>query len=299
MKSHRSAYDSVPKALAYLLPGLAVYALFVLVPVARTFALSLFEWDGLSPRAFVGAQNYAELLRDGRFYGSLSHNFILVFYLMVLPGSIGLFLATIVSMKGLRGGKAFEIVFFAPQILSMVVVSVIWKWIYNPGTGLIVSMLHAAGLDSLARPWLGDSHYALGAIGLTGTWVNFGFAFVVFLSGFKRIPDSLYESAEIDGAGDWRKFASIGLPLLKKEFGLVATFLFISSLKVFDLSYVMTRGGPGNSTDVLSLYVFKNAFQFNRIGYASALAVALALIIFALSNVLSLLTRKGEDYEIV
>jgi len=112
MKPHRSAYDSIPKGLAYLLPGLAVYALFVLVPVARTLAFSFFEWDGLSPRTFVGAANYAELLRDGRFYGSLSHNLALVLYLLALPGAIGLFLAAIVSMKDLRGGKFFEILFF-------------------------------------------------------------------------------------------------------------------------------------------------------------------------------------------
>ena len=185
-----------------------------------------------------------------------------------------------------------------PQILSLVVVSVVWKWILNPGTGLAAALLSLMGLEDLAQPWLGQASTALVAVGLTGTWVNFGFAFVIFLSGYKQIPRSLYESCEIDGAGNFRKFASIALPLLKREFGIVSIFLFISSLKVFDLVYVMTKGGPGNATDVLSLYVFKSAFQYNRIGYASALAVSLGAIIFAISSILSIIARKGDDYDL-
>lgn len=298
MKSYRSVYSSAAAGLAYLIPGLAVYALFVLAPVLRTAALSLFEWDGLSPASFIGIGNYRELLTDARFYGSLKNNFTLVIYLLALPGAIGLLLATLVDMNRLKGSKFLELVFFMPQILSLVVVSVVWKWIYNPGTGLIAALLYRMGLEDLYQPWLGQASTALGAVGLTGTWVNFGFAFVIFLSGYKQIPRSLYESCEIDGAGNFRKFVSIALPLLKREFGVVSIFLLISSLKVFDLVYVMTKGGPGNATDVLSLYVFKSAFQYNRIGYASALAVSLGVIIFAISAVLSALARKGDDYDL-
>ena len=298
MKTPRSPYTSVPKALAYLLPATLVYASFVLVPVCMTISTSFFDWNGLSGRVYVGLRNYLELAGDPRFFGALKNNFFLVIFLLVVPGCIGLFLATVVEASKNKRAKIFELVFFMPQILSLVVVSVIWKWIYNPGTGLLEALLKAAGLESLSRGWLGDSATALTAIGLTGSWVNFGFAFVVFLSGYKRIPLSLYEAGDMDGVTRFQKFHRISLPLLTKEIGVVTSFLFISTLKTFDLVYVMTKGGPGNSTEVLSLYVFKNAFQFNRIGYASALAVTLAILIFLLAFLLSRLSRSGEDYEI-
>ena len=296
LNNRRSIYDSPARAAVYLAPGLLVYLLFFLVPVARTVMLSFFRWDGLSTRVFFGMGNYLTLLKDEKFMSALAHNGILVLFLMVLPTIIGLLLATIIEGSRIPGNKIFEVAFFMPQVLSLVVVGVIWKWIYNPTFGVINAFLRALGLDFLARGWLGDSKTALGAVGLTGSWVNYGFAMIIFLAGYTRIPVSLYESASIDGANSWRKFFNISIPGLHREIMVVGIYLFISSLKTFDLVYVMTRGGPGFATNVISLYVFKNAFQYNRLGYAAAMAISLALIIFVVSfSVARISARRGAD----
>jgi raffinose/stachyose/melibiose transport system permease protein len=295
MKSSRSAFDSVSKGFLYLLPGLAVYTSFILIPVARTGLLSFFRWDGLSPRHFIGMGHYMAMLKDEQFLGAVSHNLVLVFFLMVLPTLLGLLLATITETGKVRFRKLFEVTYFIPQVLSLVVVAVIWRWIYNPAFGILNELLKVFGLGAFTKPWLGSSDTALAAVGLAGTWVNYGFAMVVFLAGYTRIPSSLYESAEIDGAGSIQKFFYISLPSLATEIRVVAVFLFISSLKTFDLVYVMTKGGPGYSTNVMSLYVFKNAFQYNRLGYAAALALTLAVIIFSTSFFITLLRSRQEN----
>lgn len=295
MKSSRSAYDSVLKAFLYLLPGLAVYTMFILVPVVRTALLSFFKWDGLSSRQFIGLGNFLAMLKDGQFIGAVSHNLVLVFFLMVLPTLLGLLLATIIETGKVRFRKIFEVTYFIPQVLSLVVVAVIWRWIYNPAFGVLNELLKLFGLGAFTKPWLGSSDTALISVGLAGTWVNYGFAMVVFLAGYTRIPASLYESAEIDGAGGSQKFFYISLPSLATEIRVVAVFLFISSLKTFDLVYVMTKGGPGYSTTVMSLYVFKNAFQYNRLGYAAALALTLAVMIFLTSFLITMLRSRQEN----
>ncbi|MCF7915689.1 MAG: sugar ABC transporter permease [Spirochaetaceae bacterium] len=295
MRSNRSAYDSAVKGFLYLLPGMTVYFLFILLPVLRTIGLSFYSWDGLSPRNFIGMENYFQMLEDERFIGAISHNLILVVFLMVLPTLLGLLLATVIETGKVRLRKLFEVTFFIPQILSLVVVAVIWRWIYNPAFGILNELLELLHLKAFTRPWLGSSRTALFSVGMAGTWVNYGFAMVVFLAGYTRIPASYYESADIDGAGSRQKFFYISLPALAKEIRVVAVFLFISSLKTFDLVYVMTKGGPGYSTNVLSLYVFKNAFQYNLLGYAATLAFTLAVLIFFTSYLITLMRSRREN----
>ena len=278
-KTTRSLYDQAWRGALYLLPGLAVYFLFFATPVVRSLISSFFTYDTMFSRSFTGLSNYIKVLSDGAFWEALVHNGVLIFFLMILPGCIGLFLATLFEVAKPKGGKIFEVTFFAPQILSLVVVGVIWKWIYNPVFGVLNSFLKVIGLEVLTQPWLGDSTTALPAVGLTGTWVNYGFAMIIFLAGYKKISPSLFESASLDGADLWKKFLHISVPSLKKEIAVVFTYLYIQALKTFDLVYIMTKGGPGTSSSVISLYVFKNAFQYNRLGYAAALAIYLLIFI--------------------
>ena len=277
--STRSLYDQAWRGLLYFLPGLGVYLLFFATPVARSLVSSFFEYYTMFSRSFAGFSNYLEVFGDRAFWEALRHNGVLILFLMILPGLAGLLLATLFEVGKPRFGKVFEVTFFAPQILSLVVVGVIWKWIFNPVFGILNSFLKLIGLDLFAKAWLGDPAFALSAVGLTGTWVNYGFAMVIFLAGYKKISPALFESASLDGAGFWKKFYYISLPSLKKEVAVVFTYLYIQALKTFDLVYVMTKGGPGTSSSVISLYVFKNAFQYNRLGYAATLAIYLLVFI--------------------
>ncbi|HOE90163.1 MAG TPA: sugar ABC transporter permease [Sphaerochaeta sp.] len=294
MKSKRSVYDSPWRGLLYLMPGLITYALFILIPVVQTILLGMMDWSGLGKKTFIGFQNYLELFSDPIFFQSLANNAVLVFYIMILPTLLGLVLASIIELNDIAFRKLFEVMFFMPYILSLVVVGVIWRWIYNPAFGVLNTVLSAVGLSSLSRAWLGESQTALAAVGFTGTWVHYGFAMVVFLAGYSRISPSLYDAVALDGGGKWHEFRHVALPSLTNEMVVVGVYLFINSLKTFDLVYVMTKGGPGYSTNVLSLYVFRNAFQYNRNGYAAALAVTLMVIIFGITL---LVTRARRRYE--
>ncbi len=295
MKSHRSLYDSPWRGILYLLPGLLLYVLFVLVPVVQTIILGSMEWSGMGAKRFVGLQNYAELFGDPIFFQSLANNATLVLFIMVLPTLLGLFLATIIELNNFTTRKVFEVAFFMPYILSLVVVGVIWRWIYNPAFGVLNVLLTKMGLPFLTQAWLGDSQTALASVGITGTWVHYGFAMVIFLAGYRKISPDLYDAIALDGGGGWAKFRHVALPSLTNEIMVVSVYLFINSLKTFDLVYVMTKGGPGYATNVLSLYVFKNAFQYNRNGYAAALAVTLMIIIFSITVMVTQVRKRYAE----
>ena len=294
MKSYRSLYDSTWRGLLYLLPGLLVYVAFILIPVLQTIILGSMEWSGMGPKKFIGIQNYIELIRDPIFLQSLVNNATLILFIMVFPTVLGLFLASIIELNNVVCRKVFEVAFFMPYILSLVVVGVIWRWIYNPAFGVLNEFLRQMGLSSLTHAWLGDSDTALFSVGITGTWVNYGFSMVIFLEGYSKISVNLYDAVALDGGNSWHKFWYVSLPSLTNEIMVVSVYLFINSLKTFDLVYVMTKGGPGYSTNVLSLYVFRNAFQYNRNGYAAALAVTLMFIIFIITL---FVTRIRKRYE--
>jgi raffinose/stachyose/melibiose transport system permease protein len=277
-----------------LLPGLLVYVAFILIPVLQTIILGSMEWSGMGPKKFIGIQNYIELIRDPIFLQSLVNNATLILFIMVFPTVLGLFLASIIELNNVVCRKVFEVAFFMPYILSLVVVGVIWRWIYNPAFGVLNEFLRQMGLSSLTHAWLGDSDTALFSVGITGTWVNYGFSMVIFLAGYSKISVNLYDAVALDGGNSWHKFWYVSLPSLTNEIMVVSVYLFINSLKTFDLVYVMTKGGPGYSTNVLSLYVFRNAFQYNRNGYAAALAVTLMFIIFIITL---FVTRIRKRYE--
>ncbi len=294
MQTHRSLYDSAWRGILYLVPGLLTYTVFILIPVVQTIFLSGMDWSGMGIKKFIGMQNYLELFSDPIFFQSLMNNVTLVFYIMVLPTLLGLFLASLIELNNITYRKIFEVAFFMPYILSLVVVGVIWRWIYNPAFGVLNEFLSKIGLSALTRAWLGDSQTALVSVGMTGTWVNYGFAMVIFLAGYRKISPNLYDAVALDGGNGWHKFWYVALPSLTNEIMVVAVYLFINSLKTFDLVYVMTKGGPGYATNVLSLYVFRNAFQYNRNGYAAALAVTLMFIIFTITLVV---TQVRKIYE--
>jgi raffinose/stachyose/melibiose transport system permease protein len=189
-----------------------------------------------------------------------------------------------------RGLAGYRAVLFLPQIIPMVVVAVIWRWIYEP-EGPLNAVLDAVGLDGLQRAWLGDFDLALPAVGLVATWVMYGLCMVLFLAGVQKIPQSLYDAARVDGAGPVREFFAVTLPGLRNEVVVALVLTVISALRNFDLIFVTTAGGPGSATQVPALEVYNRGFRVGDVGAASAVGIALALLIFAITFAI---TRLGD-----
>lgn len=280
----------------YLAPGLAIYLVFVFYPILETVRTSFFRWDGFSQnRVFIGLENYRSLLNDSQFLVALSHNLIFILFYSILPIIVGLFLASLLGRKPIRGLTFFRAGLFLPQVLSMVVVGVIWRWIFNPAFGPLNLLLKSIGLASWAKPWLGDFTWALPSVGLIGTWVEYGFCMVLFLAGIQRLPPDFYEAAELDGANDLQQLWYITLPSLRPEFGVALITTMIAALRVFDLVYVTTRGGPGDQTLVAAFLVYRSAFVQNRIGYAAAVATVLTAVILCISFFVLRLQGNPEE----
>jgi raffinose/stachyose/melibiose transport system permease protein len=267
----------------YLLPALVVFTTFVLVPLGRSFWLSLYEWDGVTPGIWVGLDNYGDLVSDPTLRRAFLHSLVLLFFYALLPVAIGLLLAGLLARARVRGLAFFRTVLFLPQVIALVVVAIMWRMIYDPADGAINELLRAVGLGSLAQSWLGDFDLALPAVGLVGTWVWFGLAMVLLTAGVQKIPSSLYDAARVDGAGMVREFFAVTLPALRGEIAVALTLTTIAALRNFDLIYITTQGGPGDATAVPAFEVYSRAFESGEVGAAAAIGLSLTAIIFAIS----------------
>ena len=277
----------------YILPALVVFVALIVVPLCQSVWYSLFSWDGLSLATWVGVGNYKALLTDPTLRGPFVHALVLLVFYSLLPIGIGLLLAAAMSRVRVRGLTFFRVVLFLPQVLAMVVVAVAWRWIYAP-QGLLDRTLDLVGLGGLARPWLGDFHLALPAVGVAGTWVGFGLCMVLFLAGVQTIPVERYEAARLDGAGAFREFFAVTLPALRPQVAVAATLTIVAGLRNFDLIYLTTSGGPGDSTAVPAYEVYHRAFETGEVGAGAAVGIALTALIFALTVTVSRLVEGRE-----
>jgi raffinose/stachyose/melibiose transport system permease protein len=275
-----------PSNLLYILPGFLIYGAFVFVPILAAVGLSLTDWNGISAPVFVGLDNFVKLFSDELFFKALGNNAQFLLYYCVLPLIIGLMLAAIISTVGTRQRLALRTLFFLPYVMPTAVLGIIFQWLYNPAFGPFNQILKAVGLGKLALPWLGDFHFVLPAVGAVATWYFFGFCMVIFLTGIQRIDPSLHDAAKVDGARPWQSFASITAPLLLPEIRVVLLLTVIASIKSFDLIFTMTRGGPSNATLVPNIYMYQLGFQLNRFGYAAAVALIGAVLVFAVNFVI-------------
>ncbi|MPZ62963.1 MAG: ABC transporter permease subunit [Propionibacteriales bacterium] len=257
----------------------------MLWPLVRAVGLSFYEWDGLSLGVWVGLDNYRAVFTDPGLRSPFVHSLVLLAFYSAVPIVIGMALAGLMARgvstgSGLRGLGFFRTVLFLPQVVTLVVVAIAWRDIYAPD-GPLNELLRALGLDALAHAWIGESDYALPAVGLVGTWVGTGLCLVLFLAGLSKVPRELYESARLDGAGPVREFLVVGLPALRGEIAVALTLTIVAALRTFDLVYVMTGGGPGTATTVPSYEVYKRAFQDGEVGSAVTLALLLTAVILA------------------
>ncbi|MFV0429004.1 MAG: carbohydrate ABC transporter permease [Arachnia sp.] len=280
-------------AYLYLVPALIFYVIFLVRPVFEAIWISLFEWDGITTSQWVGVENYQEAFTDPLVWEAVAHSFTFVVFYAVIPVALALVFIGIIARITVRGLAFFRAVLFIPYILSTVVVAIAWRWIFAE-QGPLNDALRAVGLGGLTRAWLGDFDTALPAVGIIGTWVMFGLAFVLFVSGLQNIPAELFEAARLDGAGPVREFFAVTLPSLRGEIQVALVLMITAALRNFDIVWNTTSGGPGTSTTVPSYYVYREAFVTHHVGRASAIAVILTVIILAVVGFVMWLTRDRD-----
>ncbi|MGA4990462.1 carbohydrate ABC transporter permease [Nonomuraea bangladeshensis] len=266
----------------YLVPSLVLFTAVIVVPFLMNVGASLTRWSGVGTPRWVGFDNYARLLKDERFWQSFQHNAGLIVAMAVVPTAIGLVLAAalfdyIGKRFGPRTASALRAAYYLPQVLPVAVAGVVWGWLLHPSYGAVNELL---GLD---LDWLGDPDLALATVMAVMVWFQLGYPVVIFMAGLQRVDPAYYEAAEIDGASWFRRFWHITIPQIRPEIFVVLLTCTIAALKVFGPIFVLTRGGPGNATMVPSYFSYLNFFQKSNVGYGSAIATVLALIIIVVT----------------
>jgi raffinose/stachyose/melibiose transport system permease protein len=278
----------------FVLPALVMYAIFVLQPLVLTIQYSFYKWNGVGPKTWVGFKNYVTIFQIPDLIGTISNAFWLVVWFSFIPVSLGLVVASVMHRVATgRLGAIARTVLFLPQVIALVAAGIIWGMLLSL-PGLINQLLKAVGLGTVTRAWLGDFDWALPAVGLIGIWVLLGFCTVLLLTGITKVDPALYESARIDGAGWFKEFFAITVPLLRHEIGVCLTVTAIAALAAFDIVYVATAGGPGNSTAVPGIQIYILAFTQRAIGPASALAVMLMILVVVVILPIQWLSRENK-----
>ena len=263
--------------LLYLTPGIVLYAVVVLVPVGQGVWLSFFNWNGVTTATWAGLSNYTGFLRDPALRAAVEHTLYFIVFFSLLPIVLGLLSAVLSSYKGVRGAGIFRAVIFMPQVITPAVIAVVWQRIYEPD-GPVNDLLRVVGLDGLARGWLGDFTWALPALGLAGTWAAFGLCMVMFVSGMQAIPQELFEAVRVDGAGPVREFFTVTLPNLRGPMAVVLALTMIGAIRLFDLVWLTTKGGPGISTITPTVVLYERAFANPSVGSAAAIGVVMTVV---------------------
>lgn len=282
-------------ALALVLPAGFFYVVFVLRPILFTVQYSLYEWNGVTEATWVGTENYARLFSDPEMFGPILNALQLIVYFSFVPVTLGLVAAAIIrKFATSRLAVIGRTVLFLPQVIPLVAAGIMWTWIMATD-GVLNQFLRLIGLGSVTRAWLGDFDTALPGVGVIGAWVSLGLCLVLLLAGMSKIDPALYEAARLDGAGPIREFWSVTLPSLRQELAVCLTVTVISALASFDIIYISTQGGPGNSTLVPGLEIYHLAFFQREVGQASALAVALMVLVLIVVIPLQRLIRGREQ----
>lgn len=280
----------------YLAPGLLIFTAFMAIPTVGTIILSFTRWDGVSwgTAAYIGLDNYQRAFTESAFRNAFTNNLLLIPFFVIMPLILGLIPAATVHQMRLRGSRWFQAGLFLPYVMPGVLIGVVWAWILNPIFGPVNRVLKDLGWEN-PPVWLGDFTWALPTVGLIGAWAAYGFCYVVFLAGLKKIPTELYEAARLDGAGQWREFTTVTLPGLRGEVSVVLSINLINALRAFDVIKTTTDGGPGDQTQVMALYMINSAFGANQAGYGTAIAVLLSVITLVGSMLILRFTGERDD----
>ncbi|MFB5761792.1 carbohydrate ABC transporter permease [Paenibacillus medicaginis] len=274
-----------------LLPALVIYIGIALVPIGMSFYYALMDWDGISPMTFVGFDNFIEIFKDDIFWTSVKNNLFIMLTGVVGQIPLGLLLALLLNGK-LKGAGFFRTVGFLPVVISSVMVSLIWGMIYNTEYGMLNSLLGAVGLENWQRNWLGDTSWSMISISIAYIWQNCGLYMVIFLAALQNISAEVNEAAELDGATGFKRTFLITIPMIRSTIFVAIVFSISNSFRVFDLIQIMTGGGPAHATEVMTVYMYNNAFMNMRFGYGSA--VSILILVFSLI-VISIVNRVSRE----
>jgi N-acetylglucosamine transport system permease protein len=283
-------------ALVYLVPSLGLFLLFYVYPYLRSFYMSFCRWSPFTGTGtFTGADNFTRLFGDAVIGNALKNNLFLLFWCTLFTFVISIFFANIFNRKKYPENGFFRSVFFIPYVLSVAVVAIMWTFLYNPSFGIINILLDKLGLSSWEKIWLGDKKVIMGAISVPIVWINTGFYMVLFYSAMSGINRELYESADVDGAGEIRKFFFITIPSIWEIIRSSLVFFIIMAFNYsFELVYVMTKGGPNRASELLTTYQYEIAFKNYDYGYSSAVGVVIFLITAAAVFMALHITKRRE-----
>ena len=286
----------------YLVPGLVLLTAIVLVPLGWNIFLSFTEWRGIRPPEFIGLENWVELAGDATFWASFRNSVAMILAMVVVPTLLGLVLAAMLfDLIGKKfGGRAASILratYYLPQILPVVIAGVVIGWILRPGDGALNRILEGVGLGGLANNWLGNPDTALASIMVVMIWVQIGYPVVIFMAALQRVDPELYEAAELDGANWYQRFRAITVSIIRPEIYVVTLTCTIAALKVFGPIFVLTRGGPGDSTIVPAYYAYSEFFQSQQVGYGATIATALTIVIAIVAVVFIRFQTSSERKE--
>ncbi|HVX83050.1 MAG: carbohydrate ABC transporter permease [Devosia sp.] len=266
----------------FIAPAVLLLLAFMGFPLYRSLELSLFQWKGLLPRKWAGLHNFEQLFADGYFWSALSHT--IVFAIAATVGTVGLgFLLAVAISRRVPLHSLYRFAFYLPVMLPMTVVAALWARIYEPNFGLLNTALKAIGLGALAQPWLGSLDLSLPAIIAVVIWQYAGFPMIVLLAAIEGVPEELHQAATLDGASELDRMRYLIVPMIWPVLVSISVIQIIFSLKVFDIVWVMTKGGPAESSSVLGTYLYRRAFEQQEYGYASAVAVAMFAVIFTVT----------------
>lgn len=289
-----STYKQKEALTGYLMivpDGIGIFV-FVFLPILYAFFISLHQWNGISEMIFIGVGNYIKALNDQVFWQSIGTTFKYTLIFVPSVYCLSLFLALLVKEIGGKGMIFYRTTFFLPYSISSVVAAVAWSFMYNPTKGYLNGLLKLIGLPK--RGFLTSLTQALPSVAIVGIWLAVGYNMILFINALNDVPKMYYEAAEIDGANWLQKFIKITLPQISGTTLFILVVTTISSFQVFDQIKIMTNGGPMNATNVSVLYILKQAFELNHMGYASSIAFLLFILIFSISIIQALVNRKSN-----
>ena len=282
----------------FCLPLLAMYLLFSFTPLIQTFYYSITDWSGYGDYNFIGFQNFQKVFNDAKFWNAMFNNVKFFIVGGVIVFGLALLCAALITQSRLRESKYYRIILYMPNILSGVVIAVLWKFIFSPNFGLLNSMLEAVGLADWCKNWLGTKETAFGAIMAVWAWSGFGYYMLLMIAAIEGVPTTYLEAAEIDGANGVQRFIHIVLPMVMN---MVRTCLVFFTMNAFTGIYVlvkfMTDGGPSGKTDVIIRYIYSTAFGSSKFGLSAAQGVVVCILVGALIMIMLKVTKPKDELE--
>lgn len=280
-------------AYAFIFPDFVGLIIFVIFPIIYAFYISLFEWDMVTDKVFIGIDNYTRMLQDKNWWMAMARTLKMTLIYVPTLFCLSLLAAVLVSRIKSKAASFIKTSFLMPFAITSVIASTLWMFLYNEKRGYLNALLNAVGIKD--QPFIGSSSQAMGSVIIVLLWINIGYNMILFLSAIKDIPSSYHEAAMIDGANEWEIFGCITFPLIKQTSIFILITTTIASFQILDLIMVMTKGGPAKATEVGALYIYDRSFNMMEMGYGSALSVFMFLALLIFSFILLKLSREGQE----